>query len=123
MFPFSSFIHSVYRALNLHTDEDDNVTAQLTEIRQQLSTVLLCYAAANGYAEDIMQMVCTGVGINSGDYDGRTALHLASTVGNVSCVRALLSSRAAVDVEDRWGQTPLQVRCRVCTSGFCRRDC
>ena len=45
-----------------------------------------------------------------GDYDSRTAMHLAASMGKLQCVRALLASKAILDPEDRWGSTPLQVR-------------
>ena len=49
-----------------------------------------------------------GVDMNLGDYDGRTALHLAAAEGHVRCVKFLLEvCRAKHDVKDRWGQTPL----------------
>ena len=98
----------MYRALNRGAEEG-LANVQMSEIRQQLSSVLLCYAAVNGFDDDLLQMVATGAGVNSGDYDSRTALHLSASVGNAACVRALLASKAAVDVEDRWHHTPLQV--------------
>jgi hypothetical protein len=54
-------------------------------------------------------MVATGIGVNSGDYDSRTALHLAASMGNLSCVKALMGAHASMEVEDRWGNTPLHV--------------
>ncbi len=43
-----------------------------------------------------------------GDYDGRTALHLASAEGHLRCVRFLLEDcKVRHDPRDRWGQTPL----------------
>ncbi len=43
-----------------------------------------------------------------GDYDGRTALHLAAAEGHIRCVRFLLEEcRVRSDCKDRWGQTPL----------------
>ena len=46
--------------------------------------------------------------MDMGDYDGRTALHLAAAEGHARCVRFLLDvCRVNHDCKDRWGQTPL----------------
>jgi hypothetical protein len=45
-----------------------------------------------------------------GDYDNRTALHLAASMGKLECVNALMAAKASLDIEDRWGNTPLHVR-------------
>ena len=46
--------------------------------------------------------------MNMGDYDGRTALHLAAAEGHPRCVRFLLEACGVQhDCKDRWGQTPL----------------
>jgi len=57
----------------------------------------------------VSQSLAKGVDPNVGDYDGRTALHVAATLGQMRVVEALLRSPTAlVDVFDRWGKTPLQ---------------
>ncbi|GKY92892.1 hypothetical protein MPSEU_000258200 [Mayamaea pseudoterrestris] len=45
--------------------------------------------------------------INKGDYNSRTALHLAAGEGHVAIVNALCEAGADVNVEDRWHRTPL----------------
>ena len=49
-----------------------------------------------------------GVDMKMGDYDGRTALHIAAAEGHPRCVRFLLEvCGVPYDCKDRWGQTPL----------------
>lgn len=45
--------------------------------------------------------------INRGDYDSRTALHLAAGEGHTLIVRALCEAGADVNVADRWKRRPL----------------
>ena len=45
--------------------------------------------------------------VNQGDYDKRTALHLAAGEGHVQVVNALCDAGADVNVEDRWFRRPL----------------
>ena len=47
------------------------------------------------------------VDINKGDYDHRTALHLAASEGHIDVVQFLCKRGANVNVEDRWGGRPL----------------
>ena len=70
---------------------------------------LLIESAALGDVASVSQSLAKGVDPNVGDYDGRTALHVAATLGQMRVVEALLRSPTAlVDVFDRWGKTPLQ---------------
>jgi len=45
--------------------------------------------------------------VNVGDYDQRTALHVASSEGLLDVVRFLINEGANVNAQDRWGGTPL----------------
>ena len=45
--------------------------------------------------------------------EGETALHIASSRGNLDCVRCLLdSSKSGIDDPDKWGNTPLHLSVR-----------
>lgn len=69
----------------------------------------LCDAAARGDLERLRSLTAPGgVPVNQGDYDQRTALHLAASEGLLETVKFLvLEAGARVDVVDRWGGTPL----------------
>ena len=45
--------------------------------------------------------------INQGDYDMRTALHLAAAEGQYDMVKYLVQKGANVNVKDRWNNTPI----------------
>jgi hypothetical protein len=49
-----------------------------------------------------------GISVDDGDYDKRTAIHLAASEGCLSAVQCLVEElHAAVSPLDRWGRTPL----------------
>ncbi len=45
--------------------------------------------------------------LNQGDYDRRTALHLAANEGHLEVVKLLCEAGANINVKDRWGDRPL----------------
>lgn len=68
----------------------------------------LITAAAVGDLDESLMLIHHGnIDINQGDYDKRTPLHLACGEGHILVVRALIDNGANVNVEDRWGGTPL----------------
>lgn len=65
-------------------------------------------AASEGDSEEVQAFLDFGsVDVNQGDYDHRTALHLASNEGHLEIVRMLCEAGADVCVQDRWGRSPL----------------
>jgi ankyrin repeat protein len=68
----------------------------------------LCSAAASGDLVKVKRLVEFGVNPNGGDYDKRTAIHVASAEGHEKVVEFLLLAQANPNCADRWGGTPLQ---------------
>jgi len=74
--------------------------------------VLMCTYAAQGWRQQLEDLLDNGVDVDMGDYDKRTALHLASSEGHVDVVECLLGRGASVNVTDRMGFSPLVDACR-----------
>eukprot|EP00128_Syssomonas_multiformis_P007905 Colp12_sorted_trinity150504_noHs@18014 len=68
---------------------------------------LLCRYATERNLDELRKLVDSGVDVNRGDYDARTALHLAAAEGHTEIVAYLISAGANVNVIDRFGGTPL----------------
>jgi glutaminase len=72
-------------------------------------SVILCGLAADGNLEKLKELLeNTSVDVNAADYDGRTAMHLASEEGHLEVVKYLIEKGASVNCVDRWGSTPLR---------------
>jgi ankyrin repeat protein len=69
---------------------------------------LLCTAASDGDGEMVKMLLKNGVGASEGDYDQRTALHLACAEGHARVVIHLIEAGADVNATDRWGVTPIE---------------
>lgn len=73
----------------------------------QLATELI-FASSKGEVDTMIDLLeMKSANPNVGDYDQRTALHVAASDGQVEAVKVLLSHGANVNVSDRWGETPL----------------
>jgi ankyrin repeat protein len=72
------------------------------------NTTNLITAAADGDLDEVRMLLAIGnVNLNEGDYDRRTALHLAAGEGHVEVVELLCEAGANVNATDRWGFRPL----------------
>ena len=68
----------------------------------------LCEAASNNDVNLLKRLIDNGISPDCGDYDARTALHLAASEGNDKAVEWLVDNKSAnVNVKDRWGNTPM----------------
>merc|ERR1712232_387047 len=69
---------------------------------------LLCAEASAGNVAEVEHLLSLGADPNQGDYDYRTALHLAAAMGHSGVVKVLLRHPAIqVDKADRWCSTAL----------------
>lgn len=66
-----------------------------------------CGAAADGNLTEVMRLAGSKADIDSREFDGRTALHLASFAGHVEVVRFLIENLADPNARDRRGNVPL----------------
>jgi glutaminase len=60
-----------------------------------------------GELSEVQRLIDSGVDVRLGDYDRRTALHIACSEGHHDVVKLLLQKGAQVSVIDRWKNTPL----------------
>eukprot|EP00095_Tigriopus_kingsejongensis_P004238 maker-scaffold711_size108467-snap-gene-0.23 protein:Tk04238 transcript:maker-scaffold711_size108467-snap-gene-0.23-mRNA-1 annotation:"glutaminase kidney mitochondrial-like isoform x5" len=99
--------HRVSGELSDGTSTLIDPTKNKYEVASQLIIHLLMAASA-GDETALNSAFQQGVDMNLGDYDGRTALHLAAAEGHLRCVKFLLEEcKVKSDPKDRWGQTPL----------------
>lgn len=75
---------------------------------------MLRLAGARGDIDWLQGLVEQGVDVNMREYDERTAIHLAASVGHVLAVRYLVEDlHADHSLLDRWGRTPLDEAVRA----------
>ena len=71
--------------------------------------VKLLFAASYGDKMALERAFLSGMNMNMGDYDNRTALHLACSEDHLACVKYLVETcKVDLHVKDRWGFTPLE---------------
>jgi ankyrin repeat protein len=67
----------------------------------------MCQAAGAGDLKTVKRLMSSGVDVNSSDYDFRTPLHIAASMGQLNVAQHLVKSGARADVCDRWQNTPI----------------
>jgi len=67
----------------------------------------LLYAASTGHLLELHYCHKLNISLDTTDYDGRTALHLAATEGHLSIVTYLIEHNVNLEPKDRWGNTPV----------------
>ena len=96
------------RICELQLVDGDVLTPSETDTDPLTSASEICDAAHRGDVDRIRQLIEMGCSIDQGDYDRRTAMHLAASEGLLQVVRFLVNeANADVNPTDRWGGTPL----------------
>ena len=91
-----------------HLIEDPNgKTDKMAIYDDELAVIELLFAASENNVEGIRNLVAKGIPVHAGDYDSRTALHLAAAEGCLDVVEYLVTHGHPLFVRDRWGATPL----------------
>ncbi|GJP39965.1 hypothetical protein CLOM_g24277 [Closterium sp. NIES-68] len=76
--------------------------------QDQLSRMTnMIFVASQGDVDELTRLLDEGADVNSADYDGRSAIHLAACEGHLGVLQLLLARGARVNPRDRWGHTPL----------------
>ena len=76
---------------------------------KSVQIVKLLLAASLGDKMALETAFIGGLDMNMGDYDNRTALHLACCEGHIGCIKFLIETcKVDMNVKDRWGCTPLE---------------
>ena len=73
----------------------------------QTTVAELLWSAAGGSVLGVRRLVASGVPVDATDYDGRTALHLAASCGQIDVASYLITHGHSLWVRDRWNSTPL----------------
>jgi ankyrin repeat protein len=76
-------------------------------MKESFAASTLCQAVFDGDCKLLKRLLNAGTQVNAGDYDKRTALHIAAAEANLSAFRVLCDHGADLRLEDRWGNTPI----------------
>ena len=81
---------------------------ELLDLTPEALSVKLCEAAHEGNLVRVHELIKSGVDPIYGDYDGRTAYHLAAAEGRLEIFEYLYDKKPiSLDFKDKFGNTPL----------------
>jgi len=87
-------------------EEPNGETDEVAKYDDELMISELLFAAARNDKTGIRQLIAKGVPVHAGNFDSRTALHLAAAEGNLEIVKLLINYKHPINVRDRWNSTP-----------------
>jgi 60kDa lysophospholipase len=80
-----NFIKAISDTMKISTEYDG--------LKEALYPTIMCYAADFGYISVLEEMKKIGANFDSGDYEGRTPLHVAAKKGQVEVINYLIEQR------------------------------
>ena len=86
--------------------EEESTSDSVLSLPEDLDkAMLLLFLSNKGDIKGIEDLLAQGCDVNGGDFDDRTALHVASCEGHSDVVELLLKHGANYNARDRWGST------------------
>ncbi|VDD96132.1 unnamed protein product [Enterobius vermicularis] len=82
-------------------------SSEVELLKDALFPPLLCHAAKNGDVSLLEKLRRSGADLSVPDYNGRTALHIAASFGQLDAVTYLLKHGCNVNAKDRFDENPL----------------
>jgi ankyrin repeat protein len=76
-------------------------------MEESLAASTLCQVVFDGDVKKLYRLLKSGIPVNAGDYDQRTAAHIAAAEGNTVALKALLEYGVDLTLKDRWNKTPI----------------
>ena len=99
---------NVFMEADVQTEASDELAGGGSSAAVDISSVALCDAASRGDEGALRAIHKAGGDVNQGDYDKRTAMHLAASDGLLKVLLFLVEELGArLSPVDRWGGTPL----------------
>lgn len=74
-------------------------------MKESLAASVLCQAVYDGDILLLKRLLRARIQVDAGDYDKRTAAHIAAAEGNVAAIRVLAEHGADLTLKDRWDNT------------------